>query len=118
MSHALPKHTTGTCPLDHILLDFIASRQDLAARGTPIYEVLGPDQACPLDILSPGSSSTTHAISRVMGETLATFPHVKLPEKMAFMYIMHRTTRVSQSQFCTYYSKKSKLNLIVANMAE
>jgi hypothetical protein len=95
MASALPKHTAGTCPLDHILLDFIVSRQDLAARGTPISEVLGPDQACPLDILSPGGTSTTHAISRVMGETLATFPHVKLPEKMAFMYIMHRTTRVS-----------------------
>lgn len=91
----LPKHSRATCPLDQILLDFIASRRSMLARGVSPAEVLGPEQVCPRDLLNPTTTSSSHAISRVMAEVLTTFPHVKLPEKMAFMYIMHLTTRVS-----------------------
>ncbi|CAG8126200.1 unnamed protein product [Penicillium salamii] len=89
----LPKHSRATCPLDQILLDFIASRRSMLARGVSPAEVLGPEQVCPRDLLNPTTTSSSHAISRVMAEVLTTFPHVKLPEKMAFMYIMHLTTR-------------------------
>lgn len=91
----LPKHTCATCPLDQILLDFIASRQSMLARGISPATVLGPEQLCPRDLLEPRTvDSTSHAISRVMADVLATFPHVNLPEKLAFMYLMHLTTRV------------------------
>ncbi|CRL29856.1 Protein of unknown function DUF3425 [Penicillium camemberti] len=79
---------------DQILLDFIASRQSMLARGISPATVLGPEQLCPRDLLEPRAvDSTSHAISRVMAEVLTTFPHVNLPEKLAFMYLMHLTTR-------------------------
>ncbi|KAJ6092315.1 hypothetical protein N7467_004284 [Penicillium canescens] len=89
----LPKHTGATCPLDQILLDFIASRRSMLARGIPSADVLGPEQLSPSDLLNPAGVSGSHAISRVMAEVLTTFPHVNLPEKLAFMYLMHLTTR-------------------------
>ncbi|KAJ5360455.1 hypothetical protein N7517_009646 [Penicillium concentricum] len=89
----LPKHTCATCPLDQILLDFIASRRSMLARGIPPDIVLGPEQLCPQDLLHPTVDLTSHAISRVMADVLTTFPHVNLPEKLAFMYLMHLTTR-------------------------
>ncbi|CAI7650581.1 unnamed protein product [Penicillium crustosum] len=79
---------------DQILLDFIASRQSMLARGISPATVLGPEQLCPRDLLEPRTvESTSHAISRVMADVLTTFPHVNLPEKLAFMYLMHLTTR-------------------------
>ncbi|KAJ5515006.1 hypothetical protein N7463_004558 [Penicillium fimorum] len=79
--------------LDQILLDFIASRRSMLARGISPDIVLGPEQLCPRDLLHPTVDSTSHAISRVMADVLTTFPHVNLPEKLAFMYLMHLTTR-------------------------
>ncbi|KAJ5378263.1 Polyketide synthase enoylreductase [Penicillium cataractarum] len=90
---AEPKHTSATCPLDQILLDFILSRRSMIARGVPLYDVLGPPKPSPVALLNLESSSTTHPIIRLMTEVLGTFHHVPMPEKMAFMYLMHLTTR-------------------------
>ena len=69
----------------------------MLARGVSPVSVLGPEHLCPRDLLDPTADPTSHSISQVMAEVLTTFPHVKLPEKLAFMYLMHLTTRVSQA---------------------
>lgn len=46
-------------------------------------------------MLYPEMATREHPVSRVLVEVLHTFPHVKLPEKLAFMYLMHGTMRVS-----------------------
>ncbi|KAJ5753584.1 Polyketide synthase enoylreductase [Penicillium nucicola] len=78
---------------DQILLDFIISRRSMLARGVPLADVLGAEQICPSDLLNPTAAPSSHAISRIMAEVLTTFPHVNMPEKLAFMYLMHHTTR-------------------------
>lgn len=116
----LPKHTCATCPLDQILLDFIASRQSMLARGISPATVLGPEQLCPRDLLEPRAvDSTSHAISRVMAEVLTTFPHVNLPEKLAFMYLMHLTTRVRHPTLCPHsLTRPAKPLYTVASITE
>ncbi|OOF91817.1 hypothetical protein ASPCADRAFT_56746, partial [Aspergillus carbonarius ITEM 5010] len=94
-----------TCPLDQILLDFIASRRSMLARGVSPVSVLGPEHLCPRDLLDPTADPTSHSISQVMAEVLTTFPHVKLPEKLAFMYLMHLTTRWQVSPNMDSYSR-------------
>ncbi|OQE12641.1 hypothetical protein PENVUL_c001G09602 [Penicillium vulpinum] len=101
----LPKHTCATCPLDQILLDFIASRRSMLARGISPDIVLGPEHLSPRELLDPTIDSTSHPISRVMADVLTTFPHVKLPEKLAFMYLMHLTTRWQVSPNIGSYSR-------------
>jgi hypothetical protein len=49
-------------------------------------------------MLFPEVAARAHPVSRVMVEVLRTFDHVKLPEKLAFMYLMHATMRVSPSR--------------------
>lgn len=91
----LPKHLPATCPLDQILLDFLNSRRAMAASSTTIESLLGPEQPSIKAMLNPELATMVHPLSRVMSEVLSTFAHVKLPEKIAFMYLMHGTMRVS-----------------------
>ncbi|KAJ5958506.1 uncharacterized protein N7479_005656 [Penicillium vulpinum] len=90
---------------DQILLDFIASRRSMLARGISPDIVLGPEHLSPRELLDPTIDSTSHPISRVMADVLTTFPHVKLPEKLAFMYLMHLTTRWQVSPNIGSYSR-------------
>ena len=90
----LCQHLPATCPLDRILLDFLSSRRAMAAIGTPTRILLGPERPLMTAILFPEMATTAHPVSRVMAEVLNTFPHVKLPEKLSFMYLMHGTMRV------------------------
>ncbi|OJJ08267.1 hypothetical protein ASPVEDRAFT_89496 [Aspergillus versicolor CBS 583.65] len=94
ISSVLPKHTSATCPLDQILLDFIDSRRSMLAKGYDIETVLGPLQPSLQAILHPGPyTPESHPASRVLGEVLTTFPHVGIPQKLGFMFIMYRTMR-------------------------
>ncbi|KAL4876846.1 hypothetical protein BJY04DRAFT_222694 [Aspergillus karnatakaensis] len=94
ISSVLPKHTAGTCPLDQILLDFISSRRAIVAKGGDADTILGSPQPSLQAILHPGSTIPgDHATSRVLTEILSTFPHVAIPERLGFMFIMYRTMR-------------------------
>lgn len=95
IASVLPKHTSATCPLDQILLDFIDSRRSMLAKGYDLETVLGPLQPSLQTILHLGPyPPESHAASRVLGEVLTTFPHVGIPQKLGFMFIMYRTMRV------------------------
>lgn len=91
----LPKHLPATCPLDHILLDFLSSRRLLAARGESIASVVGPPSPSISGLLNP-EVTTRHPGSRVMVDVVATFKDVNIQEKLGFLYIMHATMRVSR----------------------
>ncbi|KAL3457226.1 hypothetical protein BJX64DRAFT_293304 [Aspergillus heterothallicus] len=94
IASVLPKHTTATCPLDQILLDFIQSRRSMVAKGYSMDLVLGSSHPSVQAILYPGPPTPeVHDTSRVLGEVLTTFSHVSLPEKLAFMFVMYRTMR-------------------------
>lgn len=105
VSSVLCPHLPASCPLDRILLDFLASRRALASSGTPTEALVGPDRPSMTAMLFPEMAATAHPMSRVMVEVLHTFPHVKLPEKLAFMYLMHGTMRVRplMSPFLTFF---------------
>ncbi|KAK1763971.1 hypothetical protein QBC33DRAFT_548450 [Phialemonium atrogriseum] len=93
ISSVLPKHTASTCPLDHILLDFLAARRAMQKAGTAAEILAGPERVSVQAMLRPEQASAVHPVSRVMAEVLLTFSHVSLPEKVAFMYLMHCTMR-------------------------
>ncbi|PLB50100.1 hypothetical protein P170DRAFT_473675 [Aspergillus steynii IBT 23096] len=101
----LPKHRSATCPLDQILLDFASSRRSLAAKGFPIDVVVGPSQPCLQAVVNRLSTGEVHATSRVLAEVLATFSHVALPEKLAFMFVMFRTMRWQLSSTDSNYDE-------------
>lgn len=94
IASVLPKHLPATCPLDQILLDFMHSRRALAARGVAMDEVVGPNQPYFQGILNPQTAVSVHVTSRALAEIISTFPHVELPEKLAFMSLMFLTMRV------------------------
>ena len=93
----LPQHSPVTCPLDQILLDFLSSRRAMASSGVSMERILGPKNPSIAAIINTELRPTAHPLSRVMAEVLATFPGVAVPEIISFMYLMHRTMRVSPS---------------------
>lgn len=95
MSTILPKHMEATCPLDQILLDFLASRRLLAAQGTPASVLVGPLKPSITGLVKPGFKATAHAAIRVMADVVSTFEDTKLQEQLGFFYIMYSTMRVS-----------------------
>lgn len=93
-----PSHLPPTCPLDRILLDFLSSRRGMIADGAPEEIVLGPTKPSVKAFLNPEIANTVHRLSAVMFEVLSTFPYVRLPEKLAFFFLMYRTMRVGSFQ--------------------
>ncbi|KAF9886164.1 hypothetical protein FE257_011989 [Aspergillus nanangensis] len=93
IASVLPRHSSSVCPLDTILLDFMSSRRAMLAKGYTMDAVLGPSQPSLQAILHSENPTALHATSRVLTEILSTFPHVALPEKAAFMFVMFRTMR-------------------------
>lgn len=90
----MPKHVPGIYPIEKIVLDFIASRRTLAARGLPADAVLGPDRPLVQGFVNPENIKAVHPVCQTLTEILLTFTDVALPEKLAFMFIMFRTLRV------------------------
>lgn len=70
----------------------------LAAQGTPIETLIGPEQPSVAAMLNPELAPTAHPLSRVMAEVLSTFDGVRLQELISFIYLMHGTMRVSGTQ--------------------
>ncbi|KAI1343980.1 hypothetical protein F5Y15DRAFT_368659 [Xylariaceae sp. FL0016] len=78
-----------TCPLDHLLLDFLHERRQRAAEGVPTQEIVGPRYPSVSSLLNPANSAFSHPLSKVFTDILATFPGIcTLPERVAVLYIM------------------------------
>ena len=85
----LPKNCAPTCPLDSLLLDFLAERRQRAAEGLPHHEIVGPRYPSVSSLLNPAVSVYSHPLSKVFTDILARFPDIHtLPERVAVLYLM------------------------------
>ncbi|KAI1760882.1 hypothetical protein GGR53DRAFT_469886 [Hypoxylon sp. FL1150] len=83
-----------TCPLDHLLLDFLHERRQRAAEGVPTREVVGPRYPSVSSLLNPANSAFSHPLSKVFTDILAAFPGISgLPERVAVLYYMFLVMR-------------------------
>jgi hypothetical protein len=83
------KHSEPSCPLDTLLLNFLAERRQRIADGVPIQEVIGPRYPSVSSLLNPSQSVYSHPLSRVFTDILSTFPGIsRLPERVASLYVM------------------------------
>ncbi|KAI2471813.1 hypothetical protein F4781DRAFT_78028 [Annulohypoxylon bovei var. microspora] len=88
------KNSAPTCPLDNLLLDFLAERRQRAAEGVPAREVVGPRYPSVSSLLNPSHSAFSHPLSKVFTDILAAFPGIStLPERVAVLYYMFLVMR-------------------------
>lgn len=84
-----PRNCPSTCPLDTILLDFIAERRQRAAEGLSQNEIVGPRYPSVSSLLNPTVSVYSHPLSKVFTDIIARFPDLSgLPERVAVLYAM------------------------------
>lgn len=87
--NTLPRSLDATCPLDSLLLDFLAERHAQAAEGAPIKSLVGPAYPDFSYLLNPEKQNQSHPLSKVFTDILSTFPDISgLPERVAVLYIM------------------------------
>lgn len=83
------RNIAPTCPLDGLLLDFLAERKERAAEGVSSQKLLGPNYPSVSSLLNPERSIYSHPVSKVLTDILSTFPDLSaLPEQVAVLYIM------------------------------
>ncbi|WQF77422.1 Putative basic-leucine zipper domain superfamily [Colletotrichum destructivum] len=92
-----PLHLPPTCPLDHILSDFVASRRAMLSRGAALEVVLGDPRPSVKALFDEASVASLHPLSALLSKVLATFPGLKTPERLAFFYVMSLTIKVNSS---------------------
>lgn len=90
LAHTTPvRNIAPTCPLDGLLLEFLAERQQRAAEGIPSQKLVGPAYPSVSSLLNPERSIYSHPLSKVFTDILLTFPDLSaLPEQVAVLYIM------------------------------
>ncbi|KAH7063313.1 hypothetical protein B0J12DRAFT_642311 [Macrophomina phaseolina] len=92
--NTLPRTIEATCPLDSLLLDFLAERHAQAAEGAPIKTLVGPPYPDFTYLLNPERPDQSHPLSKVFTDILRTFPDISgLPERVAVLYIMFLVMR-------------------------
>jgi hypothetical protein len=85
----VPRNCPPTCPLDSLLLDFLAERRQRAAEGLSQSEIIGPRYPSVSSLLNPAISAYSHPLSKVFTDILARFPDLStLPERVAVLYLM------------------------------
>ncbi|OCK80496.1 hypothetical protein K432DRAFT_393016 [Lepidopterella palustris CBS 459.81] len=91
---ALPRSSGPTCPLDGIMLDFLADRQARAAEGVPVKTLVGPMYPNFTALLYPDRQVESHALSKLFTDILRTFPDIcGLPEQVATVFVMFLVMR-------------------------
>jgi hypothetical protein len=86
----------ATCPLDNLLLDFLAQRQSLAAQGADSETLVGPKYPNFNALVDRGTSYQSHPLSIVFTDILRTFPDLSnLPEQVATIHLMFLIMRWS-----------------------
>ncbi|KKY24578.1 putative bzip transcription factor [Diplodia seriata] len=87
--NTLPRSLDATCPLDSLLLDFLAERHAQAAEGAPLKVLVGPAYPDFSYLLNPDKNDQSHPLSKVFTDILRTFPDISgLPERVAVLYMM------------------------------
>ncbi|KAL8725802.1 MAG: hypothetical protein Q9166_007133 [cf. Caloplaca sp. 2 TL-2023] len=90
VAHNVPiRNIPPTCPLDVILLDFLAERRARAAEGASPTNLVGPPYPSVSTLLNPERSMYAHPLSKVFTDILSKFPDLsELPEQVAVLYVM------------------------------
>jgi hypothetical protein len=103
-SDALPptdsplRNCAPTCPLDVLLMQFLAERRARAAEGKAEDEVLGPRYPSVSSLLNPELGGRSHPVSRLFTDILPKFPNLSdVPERVAVLHIMFLVMRYSVS---------------------
>ncbi|KAF2790674.1 hypothetical protein K505DRAFT_250733 [Melanomma pulvis-pyrius CBS 109.77] len=85
----LPRQIPATCPLDVIMLDFLAERHMRAAEGVPVKTLVGPLYPNFTQLVYPERNVDAHPLSKLFTDILRTFPEIfGLPEQVAIVFIM------------------------------
>lgn len=81
-----PRNISPTCPLDGLLLDFLADRRQQAAAGVSTHELIGPKYPSFVSLVNSQRSLLSHPLSRVFTDMMGTFPDIAtLPEQVAIL---------------------------------
>ena len=80
------RNVRPTCPLDGLLLDFLAERRQQAEKGASMKDLIGPEYPSVISLLRPERSQLSHPLSKVFTDMLSTFPDLAtLPEQVAVL---------------------------------
>lgn len=84
---ALPiRNTPPSCPLDGLLLDFLADQRKQAINGVSLQELIGPNYPSFLSLVNPQRNQYSHPLSKVFVDMIVTFPDIStLPEQVAIL---------------------------------
>ena len=97
-SHAVftvvPPFAPSVCPLDEILHNFLASRRAMVADGATLETVIGPTRPSVKKLRNPETTEALQPLEDLMSDVLSTYLQVKMPQKMAFFWVMNQTMRV------------------------
>lgn len=106
-AYANPVRNIGpTCPLDGLLLDFLAERQRRLAEGVPSSNLVGPAYPSVSSLLNPERSARAHPLSKVFTDIISTFPDLStLPEQIAVLYVMFLVMRWQISPTAENYDR-------------
>ena len=87
--YAVPiRNIAPTCPLDCLLLDFLADRRKQAIDGVPTLELIGPIYPSFLSLVNPQRKQFSHPLSKVFTDMMSTFPDIStLPEQVAILCV-------------------------------
>ncbi len=107
IAHSAPvRNIAPTCPLDGLLLEFLAERRQQAAEGVPSQKLVGPAYPSVSSLLNPERSVYSHPLSKVFTDILRTFPDLsKLPEQVAVLYVMFLIMRWQISPTVENYNR-------------
>jgi len=80
------RNVRATCPLDGLLLDFLAERRQQAEKGASTTELIGLPYPSVITLLTPQRGQTSHPLSKVFTDMLSKFPDIStLPEQVAVL---------------------------------
>ncbi|KAL9007779.1 MAG: hypothetical protein Q9173_007023 [Seirophora scorigena] len=107
VAHNVPiRNIPPTCPLDGILLDFLAERRARAAEGASPTNLVGPPYPSVSSLLNSERSMFAHPLSKVFTDILSKFPDLcELPEQVAVLYVMFLIMRWQISPTAENYER-------------
>lgn len=90
----LPRTIAATCPLDDIMLGFLAKQHARAAEGVPLHVLAGPEYPNFTALVVKDHTVDAHPLSKLFTDIIFTFPDVcGLPEQIAVVFIMFMIMR-------------------------
>lgn len=93
----ITSHHVMTCPLDHLLGDFVKTRRQQLASGKPYSQVIGSDKPSLVSLLYPevhNKRPSTDFLTPLFIDILSKFPDIdRLPERIGVLYGMYYVAR-------------------------